>query len=138
MRGSRKIVREGPTLITVFLVDVGRKDPNTIISRPSSARQRNTINVDDGPTFNAGLVALSFFRRSRPVLLRKSIFLLFFREETNPRGGGGYSIFSAYVGSDPASTVHPKNIRNLKHPQKIFEIFATPKNIPILNIFILR
>ena len=61
MRGSRKIVREGPTLITVFfLVDVGRKEPNTIISRPSSARQRNTINVDDGPTFNAGLVALHF------------------------------------------------------------------------------
>ena len=41
-----------------------------------------------------------------------------------PRGGGGYSIFSAYVGSDPASTVHPpKNIRNFKHPKKIFEFF---------------
>ena len=34
--------------------------------------------------------------------------------------GGGYSIFSAYVGSDPASTVHPKkNIRNFKHPKNI-------------------
>ena len=52
-------------------------------------------------------------------------------------GGGGYSIFSAYVGSDPASTVHPpKNIRNFKHPKKIFEIFTTQKNIPILYIYL--
>ena len=50
-------------------------------------------------------------------------------------GGGGTLIFSAYVGSDPASTIHPqKNIRNFKHPKKIFEILATPKNIPILYL----
>ena len=50
-------------------------------------------------------------------------------------GGGGYSNFSAYVGSEPASTVHPqKNIRNFKHPKEIFEILATPKNIPILYL----
>ena len=36
-------------------------------------------------------------------------------------GGGGTLIFSAYVGSDPPSA---------KHPQKIFEILATQKNIP--------
>ena len=54
---------------------------------------------------------------------------------TPRRGGGGTLIFSAYVGSDPASTVHPpKNIRNFKHPKKIFEILATPKNIPILYL----
>ena len=47
------------------------------------------------------------------------------------QGGGGYSNFSAYVGSDPASTVHQKkNIRNFKHPKKIFEILATPKKCP--------
>ena len=28
----------------------------------------------------------------------------------------------------------PKNIRNFKHPKKIFEILATPKNIPILYL----
>ena len=28
----------------------------------------------------------------------------------------------------------PKNIRNIKYPQKIFEILATPKNIPILYL----
>ena len=33
-------------------------------------------------------------------------------------GGGGTLIFSAYVGSDPASTVHP---------QKLSEIWSTPK-----------
>ena len=48
---------------------------------------------------------------------------------------GGTLIFSAYVRSDPASTVHPqKNVRNFKHPQKIFEIIAIPKNIPILYL----
>ena len=48
-----------------------------------------------------------------------------------PWRGGGTLIFSAYAGSDPASTVHKKKkkkkIRNFKHPQKIFEILATPK-----------
>ena len=52
------------------------------------------------------------------------------------QGGGGTLIFSAYVGSDPASTVHPKIIRNFKHPNKIFEIFATQKNMPILYIYL--
>ena len=48
---------------------------------------------------------------------------------------GGTLIFSAYVGSDPAYNVHSKkNIRNFKHPKKIFEILATQKNIPILYL----
>ena len=46
-------------------------------------------------------------------------------------GGGGTLIFSAYVGSEPASIVHPpKKFRNFKHPEKKFEIFATPKKYP--------
>ena len=52
-------------------------------------------------------------------------------------GGGGYSIyFFAYIGSDPASTVHPKKNQKFQAPRKIFEIFATPKNIPILYIYL--
>ena len=48
-----------------------------------------------------------------------------------PGGGGGTLIFSAYVGSDPASTIHSKkNIINFKHPKKISEILANPQNIP--------
>ena len=35
-------VRGGPTL-TFFLVDEGREDPNTTLSGPSSACQRNAI-----------------------------------------------------------------------------------------------
>ena len=35
-----------------------------------------------------------------------------------PRGGGGTLIFSAYVGSDPASTVHPKKYLEFQVPQK--------------------
>ena len=48
--------RRGPTLTTFFLVNEGRDYPNTSISVPSSARQRNAIY--DGQTLNAGLVAL--------------------------------------------------------------------------------
>ena len=55
-------VRGGPTFTTIFLVDEGKEDPNTTISGPSSARQRNAIEMafrwraDDGPTLGAGLV----------------------------------------------------------------------------------
>ena len=52
----------------------------------------------------------------------------------NHLGGGGTLIFSAYLGSDPASTVHPKKYQEFQAPQKIFEILATPKNIPILYL----
>ena len=47
---------------------------------------------------------------------------------------GVYSHFFLHIGSGSASTVHPKiNIRNFKHPQKIFEILArTQKISPIL------
>ena len=61
-------VRGSPTLTTfllfVFLVDEGRQDPNTTISGPSLARQRNAIKMAirwrtyDGPTLNVGLLAL--------------------------------------------------------------------------------
>ena len=44
-------------------------------------------------------------------------------------GGGVTLIFSSYVWSGLASTVHPKN-QEFEVPQKIFEILATPKNIP--------
>ena len=46
-----------------------------------------------------------------------------------PRGGGGgYSLFFCIR----RLRFTPKNIRNFKHPKKIFEILAAPKNIPIL------
>ena len=50
----------------------------------------------------------------------------------SPRGGT--LIFSSYVGSDPASTVHPKKNQEFQAPQKNIKILATPKNIPILYI----
>ena len=70
----------GPTLTAFFFVDEGREDSNATIGGPSSARQRSAIEVafrwraDGGPTLNAGLVALWFYRGSGPVLLRNSIF----------------------------------------------------------------
>ena len=63
MRGSRKFCQMGSNFDNVFY-DVGREDPNSTISGPSLARQRNAIKMafrwraDDGPTLNAGLVAL--------------------------------------------------------------------------------
>ena len=50
----------------IFLVDERRDGPNTTKSRPSSARQRNAIEMavrwraDDGPTLNSGLVVCDF------------------------------------------------------------------------------
>ena len=57
-------VRGGPTSTLTFLVDEGREDQNTTIGGPSSTRQRNAISMafrwraDNGPTLNAGFVAL--------------------------------------------------------------------------------
>ena len=48
----------------------------------------------------------------------------------HPRGGGGGTlIIPSYVGSGPASTLHPKNIRNFKHPN-FCELLATPHSAP--------
>ena len=68
MRGSRSFVRGGPTL-TPFFSFIRR---NTTISGPSSARQRHAIymafrwRADDGPTFNADLVAFVIFKAKKP------------------------------------------------------------------------
>ena len=54
----------GPTDFGGGLVDEGREDPYSIKGDPVSARQRNAIKMafcwrdGDGPTLNAGLVAL--------------------------------------------------------------------------------
>ena len=69
MRGSRKFCQRGPNLRTFFFFFFlggggGLVDPNTALIVPSSARQQNAIDMafrwraDDGPTLNAGLVAL--------------------------------------------------------------------------------
>ena len=45
-------------------------------------------------------------------------------------GGGGTLIFSSYVGSDPASTVHPKKISGISSTPKKYQEFQAPqKNI---------
>ena len=57
MRGSRKFCQRGTT--STFFFDEGRKDSNTTIKGPSTARQRNAIQMafrwwaDGGPTLNA-------------------------------------------------------------------------------------
>ena len=68
MRGTRKFCQMGSKFdfffFCFFLVDEGIEDPNITINGPSSARQRNAIQMafrwwdNDGPTLNAGLVYL--------------------------------------------------------------------------------
>ena len=53
-------------------------------------------------------------------------------------GGGGTLIFSAYVGSDPASTVHPKKISEISSTLKKYLKFLQPKKISLFCIFTLR
>ena len=62
IRGSRKFCQRGSKFLSnIFLVVRGREDPNTTISRLSSARQRNAIKMafhwraDGGPTLNAAI-----------------------------------------------------------------------------------
>ena len=76
-----------------ILVDEGREDPNTTISGPSLARQRGVRwRADGGPTLNAGLVALWFYRGSGPVSIAKKpyIFVIFFQGgRSGPRPPSG-------------------------------------------------
>ena len=64
MRGSRKFLQRGSKFDNVFfLFDKGIEDPNTAINGQSSACQQNIKmafpwRADDGPTLNAGLIAL--------------------------------------------------------------------------------
>ena len=72
MRGFRKFCQRVSNYCFFsffsFLVDEGREDSKTTKSGPSSARQRNAIEMafhwraDDGPTLNAGLEDLRFPR----------------------------------------------------------------------------
>ena len=89
-RIQKKIVSGGPTLITFFfyLMNV-RKDPNTTISGPSSAHQRNAIlmafrrRADDGPTLNAGL-QLRVFQGIRTSIVKKPYILVIFQRGSGP------------------------------------------------------
>ena len=52
---------------------------------------------------------------------------------------GGTLISSAYVGSGPASTVHPpQNIRNSKHPKKKYLKFYKPQKYALFCTLTLR
>ena len=71
-----RFVRGGPTwtiffFFSFFFVDEGREDPSTTICESLSARWL----ADNGPTLNAGFLALGFFRGPGPVLLENPKFL---------------------------------------------------------------
>ena len=82
-----RILKVLPEGIQLWLCLIGgeRIQTHTTISGPSSARQRNAIEMafswraEDGLAMNAGSVALWICGQSRPVLLRNSLFLWFFQ-----------------------------------------------------------
>ena len=53
-------------------------------------------------------------------------------------GGGGTLIFSAYVGSDPASALHPKKYQKFQAPKKNISNFSNPKKYPQFSTLTLR
>ena len=69
--------------------------------------------------FSQSTRAISLFIWMKIVLL---FFLFFLKDISIPGGGegggGGTLFFSAYVGSDPASTVHPKKISGISSTPK--------------------
>ena len=82
---SESFVTGGPTWMIFFLVDEGREDPSTTISRPSLACQRNTINWHfSGPTLNAGLVAVIFQELRSCIARNPYIFVIFQRGGSRP------------------------------------------------------
>ena len=51
-------------------------------------------------------------------------------------GGGVLSFFSSYVGSGPASTVHPKIISGISSaPKNYLKFYQPKKNDPSLRLF---
>ena len=69
-------------------------------------------------------VLCSLYSFCRPVLLD----YLVAQVAKVPDHMGDTFVFSKYVGSCPASTLYPKNIRNIRHILKYFKI-SNPKNI---------
>ena len=87
--------------------------------------------------FDTGSVPESFFLKKliliEPPLNRPSAASLL--PGWGGGGGWGYShIFGIRRLGPSIYHLPPKNIRNFKHLKKIFEIFETPKNIPILYL----
>ena len=66
----------------------------------------------------ASICLFHFFVTPRYIAVIASSSVWCVRKPLCPGGGGGTLIFSAYVGSDPASTVHPKKYQEFQAPQK--------------------
>ena len=112
MREPRKFCQRGSNSDKFLFYHLVKLDPNTT----KMGHHRSTSKTpfkwwadewDDGPTLNAGLVALWFFRGSGPVLLRNHIFF---------RGGGE-------VSPDPVPPLDPP-----------MDIFHFADNIRLENV----
>ena len=78
MRESSKFCQRGSNFDNVFFSWWEEGGPKYHYKRTILGPPAKRLRADDGPTLNAGLVALYFFRGSGPVLLRNPIFFIFF------------------------------------------------------------
>ena len=92
---SRQFIHKyGKMNFSPFLYQGIIEDPNTIINGSMVSGWW----ADDGPTLNAGVVALGFFRGSDPVLLRNPLFCDF------SGGGGGWCLDLLFSPLNPPMT----------------------------------
>ena len=107
--------------LILVLVDEGREERIQLLLRAGHHRPSS-----DGPTLNAGLVALWFFRGSGPVLLRNHIALWFFRRWVGP-------LSPIWIRACHWSQSHMHELRFSLNPAAIGlpdwpETFSSPKN----------
>ena len=85
---SWKFCQRGSNFVNVFVVFLEGRGSKLIPLWASHHQPASETpfrwRANDGPTINAGLVALSFFRGSGSVLLRNPIFLWFFKGVRTP------------------------------------------------------
>ena len=99
------------------------------------------LDIDFWPHFLVFRTWSMCYKQNRRTEVRDYGISDFFNERD--RAHGGTLMYSSYARLGPVSAVYPKNIWNIRHTQKIFEILATPpppqkkkkKNIHILYIY---
>ena len=113
---------DAPTVSARFIYG-----PTTTHDGSATIHHGGATNANDASTIRYG--ASTIQAGSATVVSRPPTnlhdFVVVRRQSQGGMGGGGYSHFSSYFGSGPASTVHPPK----KNKTKKAGISRTPKNI---------
>ena len=79
----------------------------------TSGKRANHFRAARLPYYGPGQALQSLYTMVAPIMQHRHV---------PGWGGGGTIIFSAFIGSGPVSTVHPKKNQEFQAPKKIFEI----------------